>query len=75
MKIKLLKEICCPEGSFQIGDIVDLIESTAIGLLDGGYAEAIVEDGDKVEPENNNTSSDRTLDVDGSKTAPKSRRK
>ena len=75
MKVKLLKDICCPDGSFRAGDEPDLTENIANGLLGGGYAEAITEDGDKIEHKNNNATSDGTTDTDGSKTAPKSRRK
>jgi len=39
MKIKLFIAISCPEGSFQAGDVTDALpESTAKGLVAGGYA-------------------------------------
>ena len=38
MKIKLFIAVSCPEGSFQAGDVVDLLDTTAMGLVAGGYA-------------------------------------
>lgn len=41
MKVKLLKAICCPDGSFQAGDEPDLTDAIAKGLISGGYAELL----------------------------------
>lgn len=38
MKVKLLANICCPEGSFLVGNTPDLEEKIAKGLINGGYA-------------------------------------
>jgi hypothetical protein len=43
MKIKLFIAVSCPEGSFQAGDVVDLLDTTAMGLVAGGYALEIKE--------------------------------
>jgi len=75
MKVKLLKEICCPEGSFVAGDEPDLLETTAIGLIDGGYAELLIEDGDEIETKSNNTTGDGANDIGGSKKPSANKRK
>ena len=41
MKVKLLVPICCPDGSFDIGDEPDLSDAIAEGLKSGGYAESL----------------------------------
>ncbi len=38
MKIKLFIAVSCPEGSYKAGDVADLTEKTARGLIAGGYA-------------------------------------
>ena len=38
MKVKLLKAICCPDGSFQAGAEPNLSDLIANGLICGGYA-------------------------------------
>lgn len=76
MKVKLLKAICCPHGSFQAGDEPDLDDATAKGVIDGGYAEELkAEVGESDGPESDNTAGDGTHDTDGSETVPKGRRK
>ncbi len=83
MKVKLLVPICGPDGSFKAGDEPDLAESIAMGLITGGYAEAlepfsVVEElkaGEPDEPEDDNAANDGTNDTDGSEATPKSGRK
>ena len=43
MKIQLLTNVSCPEGSFKIGETVELSEKITSGLLSGGYATKIEE--------------------------------
>lgn len=51
MKINLLQNICCPEGSFLPGR-VELSEKIAKGLVAGGYATEIkTEPIKEIEPE------------------------
>jgi hypothetical protein len=41
MKVKLFKDICCPDGSYKKGETADLTDKIAQGLIDGKYAEKI----------------------------------
>ena len=43
MKVKLLTNICGPEGSFVSGEIVTLSETLANALIKDGHAKEIVE--------------------------------
>ena len=43
MKVKLLTNICGPEGNFNIGDIAVLSETLANALVKDGHAKEIVE--------------------------------
>ena len=44
MKVKLLANICGPEGSFLKGEYVPLSEKLANGLIAGGYALEVIEE-------------------------------
>ncbi|HEY1064463.1 MAG TPA: hypothetical protein VGE52_00075, partial [Pirellulales bacterium] len=41
MRVKLLQSIACPHGTGNRGEIVDLPEPAALGLIDGGFALAV----------------------------------
>lgn len=43
MKLKLFTHISCEYGSYRAGDICDLPDHIAKGLLDGKYAEVVEE--------------------------------
>lgn len=41
MRIRMLTTMAGPEGSARAGQIVEMDDARAVGLLDGGYAEAV----------------------------------
>ena len=41
MRVKLFVPVACPAGSFQTGAQVELPDAIAMGLINGGYAEAL----------------------------------